>query len=97
MSDIYVSYHKVSSANEGYKLASQILQGEEAKSKFPVKIDFSFIDGPEPKVIGTGKGFEVTLRFSESKVFVELNLKLMLKPLRGRILDSLTDEIKRIL
>ena len=50
-----------------------------------------------PQVIGTGKGFEIILCFYEQQASIELRLKLMLKPLRGKIIDTLTDEIKRVL
>lgn len=97
MSDVYVTYFKANSAMEGYHIASTYLQSSEAQSKFPVEINFSFVDGANPKVIGSGKGFDITLTFLETKVTIDLNLKLMLRPLKGRIIDSITDEIKKVL
>ena len=97
MSSEFVSYYKASNANEGYQIASNFLKSSEAQAKLPVKIDFSFVEGANPKVIGKGKGFEVILCFHDSKVSIDLNLKLMLKPLRNKIINSIIDEIKRVL
>lgn len=97
MTDASVWYNKATSAKEGFELASSFLNGPGARSKFPVAIDFSFIEGEYPQVIGKGKGFEIILSFYDQQVSIELRLKLMLKPLRGKIIDALTDEIKRVL
>ena len=97
MTDANVWYNKASNAQEGFNLASNFLRSADAKSKFPVEIDFSFLNGENPQVVGKGKGFEVILSFYDQQVSIELKLKLLLKPLRGKIIDSLTDEIKRVL
>lgn len=97
MTDASVWYNKATTAQQGYNLASEFLRSSEAKSKFPVAIDFSFMSGEGPQIIGKGKGFEITLSFYEQQVAIDINLKLMLKPLKGKIIDTLTDEIKRVL
>jgi len=97
MTDANVYYNKAANAQEGFSLASEFLKSSHAKSKFPVEIDFSFIDGASPQVIGKGKGFEVRLSFFDQQVSIDIELKLMLRPLKGRIIDTLSDEIKRVL
>ena len=97
MTDANVYYNKANNAQQGFDLASKFLKSSEAKSKFPVEIDFSFITGPSPQVIGKGKGFEVVLSFYDVEVAINLKLKLMLRPLKGKIINTLTDEIKRVL
>ena len=97
MTDANVWYYKAQNAQEGFNLATQFLEGHEAKSKFPIEIDFSFIGGECPQIIGRGNGFEVVLSFYEQEVSINLTLKLMLRPLKGKIIDTLSDEIKRVL
>tara|TARA_B100000886_G_C20292646_1_gene436133 strand:- start:434 stop:727 length:294 start_codon:yes stop_codon:yes gene_type:complete len=96
MSDKSIWYNKANSAKEGFNLASSFLESSEVKRKFPVEVDFTFINLDSPQIIGKGNGFEVTLTFFDSEVSIDLKLKLMLKPLKGRIIDSLSDEIKRV-
>ena len=97
MTDASVWYNKATNAQQGFELASNFLNSSEARSKFPVSIDFSYVKGEYPQVVGTGKGFEIILSFYDQQVSIDLKLKLMLKPLRGKIIDTLTDEIKRVL
>lgn len=97
MSDLNVNYNKAGNAKEGFQLASEFLKSHKAKAMFPVTIDFSFIDGLNPRVIGKGKGFEVTLTFYDTDVTVTLDLAFLLKPMKGKIIDSLASEIKRVL
>ena len=97
MSDFSVYYNKATGAKEGYLLATEFLQSSQAKSMFPVSIDFSFSNGDRPRITGRGKGFEVTLLFNDQEVRVDLDLKFLLKPMKGKIIDTLTQEIKRVL
>ena len=97
MTDASVYYNKANNAQQGFDLASNFLKSSEGRSKFPMEIDFSFISGASPQVIGKGKGFEVVLSFYDAEVAINLKLKFMLKPLKGKIIDTLTDEIKRVL
>ena len=64
---------------EGFELASNFLNGQEARSKFPVAIDFSFVEGEYPQVIGTGKGFEIILSFYDQQVSIDLKAQINAK------------------
>lgn len=63
-------------------------------AKFQVKAD---IDYNEAAGIMTakGKGFTLTLNFGDSAVAVNLDVSLLLRPLKGKIVDKIKRELER--
>lgn len=88
-----VSYNVATSAKEAYDLAkAQITPDYVAKFNVPCDIDYS----PEKNEISAkGKGFTLILKFEENKCNVELDLSFLLKPLKGKVLDTIENKLKR--
>ena len=92
--DFKVPYTQTDSRDAAYeRVKTQITP--ESIEKFKVKADLNYQD--EDKVItATGKGFGLTMKFQADHCEVALELSFMLKAFKGKILESLEKQLKRI-
>ncbi|MFG1498947.1 polyhydroxyalkanoic acid system family protein [Halobacteriovorax sp. XZX-3] len=88
-----VNYSQASSQEEAYNLGKQAVTPEYV-AKFNVKADVTTDDG-NFSMQAKGKGFELKLKFEESYCLVDLDLSFMLKPLKGKILETIENKIKK--
>lgn len=88
-----VAYQKATSKEEAYKLAcDQITEEYIEKFKVHAEIHYNEIVG---EIKATGKGFTLTLSFGESDVGVDLDVSFMLRPLKGKVLETIENKIKK--
>lgn len=88
-----VNYSKASNQVEAYKLGKQAVTPEYV-AKFNVKADVETDDG-KYCMVAKGKGFQLSLKFEDSYCLVDLDLSFMLKPLKGKILETIENKIKK--
>ena len=91
--DLSIAYNKATSMTEAFDLAKEQITPEYV-AKFKVKSEISY-ERDNGKMIATGKGFTLTLNFSESECEVSLKLSLLLKPLRGKILEAVERKLQK--
>ncbi|EQC46309.1 polyhydroxyalkanoic acid system family protein [Bacteriovorax sp. Seq25_V] len=91
--DLNVNYNIAKSATEAYDLAKeQITPDYVAKFNVPCDIDYS----PGSTTISAkGKGFTLTLVFEEDRCAVKLELSFLLRPVRGKVLDTIENKLKK--
>jgi hypothetical protein len=90
--DIKVNYDKLNNKTEAYKAVKQAITPE-LLSKFQVKAE---ITHEEDLIKAKGKGFDLDLIFEEDHCGANLKLSFLLKPLKGKVLEGIEKQIKRI-
>ncbi len=88
-----VNYNNATNKEEAYNLAKSAVTPDYV-AKFGVKADVTKNDG-NYSMVAKGKGFELSLKFEDSYCQVDLDLSFMLKPLKGKILETIESKIKR--
>lgn len=90
-----IPYENLSSASEAYEaIKSQITP--ETLAQWKIKADFDY-KSDDLQIVAKGKGFELTVNFTDQAAVVDLELSFLLKPLRGKITSSLESELKKVL
>ncbi|TNF00152.1 MAG: hypothetical protein EP326_06890 [Deltaproteobacteria bacterium] len=91
--DKAVAYTQSSSKDEAFENAkSQIT--EEYIAKFNVKADISY-DKDAGKIHATGKGFELTLEFTDSETQITAKMGMLLKPFKGKVIETIERKLTK--
>lgn len=67
----------------------------EAMAKFGVSADVK-TDEATSTLTAKGSGFEAKITFTDSEAQVKLDLGFLLKPLKGKVLEALEKQIKKV-
>ena len=62
--------------------------------KVPYKNTTNYDDAGK-KIIASGKGFTLTLNFADTACEVSLELGFLYKPLKGKILETIENKVKK--
>ncbi|MGK0367772.1 MAG: hypothetical protein ACI9QD_000911 [Thermoproteota archaeon] len=92
---IKIDYTKVKSAEEAYKIVKENVTPESIE-KYKVKVDFKYNDAKN-EIFAKGKGFKMTMSFTDKDAEIKLDLSFLLKPLKGKISGSVAKQISRLL
>ncbi|GEM_PF-560737 len=94
--DIEISYRSCKNSLEAFKKVKEIITPETVSEKFGIDVN---IDYYEEALVVTAKGggFSVDFTFSDSMLMGKLTLSFLLKPLRSKIVKSLTEQLQTIL
>lgn len=88
-----VNYDQLATKEEAYEAVKGAVTPE-MLSKFQVKAD---LDYQTDKIIASGKGFSLEMSFEETFCEVNIKLSLLLKPLKGKVLEGVEKQLKRII
>ncbi|MBY0515477.1 MAG: polyhydroxyalkanoic acid system family protein [Bacteriovoracaceae bacterium] len=91
--DLKVPYANVTDKKQAYEAAKKIVP--EALAKFGVKADIKQ-DDASSKLTAKGSGFEAQIQFVDGEAQVKLDLGFLLKPLKGKVLEALERQIKKV-
>lgn len=92
--DLKIPYANITDKKKAYDAAkSHVNQSIE---KFGVKADVKY-DDTNLKVDAKGKGFSAFIAFEDDYVSVSLDLSFLLKPLKGKILETLEKQFKKVI
>ena len=89
------SYKNVKSSKEAYKKVKAHINPELMK-KFKVRAEMEYNDD-DLIITANGKGFTLVVTFLDTEAEVDLNLSLMLKPLKGMVMGTLSKEIEAVI
>lgn len=88
---VKIDYQKVKGRDAAYAKAKSIITPEYTQ-KFQVKADVDYDDAK--KIIkSTGPGFTLTLCFFDDYCEADLDLSLILRALKGKIMSKIEDQI----
>lgn len=85
----YGSNNKQVAYDGAKKLIPDVIQ------KFGVKADVNCKD-TETCITAKGTGFEAKIEFKDTEATVKLDLGFLLKPLKGKILETIEKQIKKV-
>lgn len=91
--DATVNYNQAKDKDDAFARAKARITPEYV-AKFQVKADIDY-DESAGKMTAKGKGFTLTLNFDDSSVGVNLDVSLLLRPLKGKIVDKIKRELER--
>ncbi|MBT7610960.1 MAG: hypothetical protein HN576_14455 [Bacteriovoracaceae bacterium] len=88
-----INYEKAKTQTEAFDLAINQIT-DEYIAKFNVKADVSY-NKDEGTIKAKGKGFTLILNFDDNSVTIDLKLSFLLKPLRGKLMGTIENKIRR--
>lgn len=91
--EIKVPYAQITDKKDGYEQAKKLIP--EVVSKFGVKADVKN-DDANTTLSAKGSGFEAKIEFRDSEAIVNVDLGLLLKPFKGKILETIEKQIKKV-
>ncbi len=91
--DLKVPYANITDKKIAYEAAKKLVP--EALAKFGVTADVKPDDGAS-KLKAKGSGFDVEITFTETEAQVKLDLGFLLKPFRGKVLEVLERQLKKV-
>ncbi len=91
--ELKIPYSQITDKSKGYEQAKKLIP--DVISKFGVKADVR-TDDATSTLVAKGSGFEATINFGPSEATVKLDLGFMLKPFKGKILETIEQQIKKV-
>lgn len=91
--DLKVPYANVTDKKQAYEAAKKLVP--EALAKFGVKADVSQ-DDAATTLVAKGSGFEARIAFTDGEAQVKVDLGFLLRPLKGKVLEALERQIKKV-
>ncbi len=91
--DLKVPYSKITDKKEGFEAAKKLIP--DVIAKFGVKADVKS-DDVTNTLNAKGTGFDAKIEFTDTEALVKVDLNFLLKPLRGKILETIEKQIKKV-
>jgi hypothetical protein len=91
--ELKVPYSQITDRKQGYEQAKKLIP--EVISKFGVSADVKGDDATST-LSAKGSGFEAKIEFKETEAIVNVDLGFLLKPFKGKILDTIEKQIKKV-
>jgi len=91
--DAKIGYKKVKSSQEAFASVKAAITPEYIE-KFKVKAKINY-DEKKKLITASGMGFNLDINFSDKEVALNLKLSLILRPIKGKVLETLEREIKK--
>lgn len=91
--ELKIPYANITDKKKGYEEAKKRIP--EVIEKFGVKADVK-TDDANTSFSAKGSGFEAQLNFLETEVVVKVDLGFLLKPFKGKIMDTIEKQIKKV-
>lgn len=88
-----IEYKKTESSGEALEKVKAFITPEYL-AKFQVDVDLKF-DEKTKKAIASGKGFTLSMNFFEKHCDVDLELSLLLRPLKSKIMEKIEHQIAK--
>ena len=90
---VKINYKQVTTKDEAFQKVKAFITPEYLE-KFQMKIDLNF-DEVKKVAKATGNGFTLLISFFDDYCDVDLDLSLLLKPLKSKILEKIQSQIER--
>ncbi len=91
--ELKIPYSQITDKKQGYDQAKKLIP--EVISKFGVSADVKNDDAAST-LIAKGSGFEAKIEFRETEAIVNVDLGFLLKPFKGKIMDTIEKQIKKV-
>lgn len=91
--ELKVPYSQITDKKQGYDQAKKLIP--EVIQKFGVSADVKN-DDANTTLSAKGSGFEAKIEFKDTEAVVNVDLGFLLKPFKGKILDTIEKQIKKV-
>lgn len=91
--ELKVPYAQITDKKQGYEKAKQLIP--EVIQKFGVTADVKN-DDAATTLKAKGSGFEAKIEFKDTEAVVSVDLGFLLKPFKGKILETIEKQIKKV-
>jgi hypothetical protein len=91
--ELKVPYAQITDKKQGYEKAKKLIP--EVIQKFGVSADVQN-DDPSTTLKAKGSGFEAKIEFKETEAIVNVDLGFLLKPFKGKIMETIEKQIKKV-
>lgn len=91
--DLKIPYSKITDKKQGFDAAKKLIP--DVIAKFGVKADTK-IDDAAHTINAKGTGFTANIHFTETEAQVKVDLNFLLKPLKGKILETIERQLKKV-
>lgn len=93
--DLKINYNNCTDKDQAYQAVKSNIT-DETIAKFKVKAELKY-DDAERSVCATGKGFELNITFLDDCAQLKLNLSLLYRAFKSKILDTLERKISKVI
>lgn len=91
--ELKIPYSQITDKKQGYDQAKKLIP--EVITKFGVSADVKNDDAAST-LVAKGSGFEAKIEFRETEAIVNVDLGFLLKPFKGKIMDTIEKQIKKV-
>lgn len=91
--ELKIPYANITDKKKGYDEAKKRIP--EVIEKFGVKAEVK-TDDANSTFSAKGSGFEAKIQFTETEAIVNVDLGFLLKPFKGKILETIEKQIKKV-
>ncbi|WP_408096222.1 polyhydroxyalkanoic acid system family protein [Peredibacter sp. HCB2-198] len=91
--ELKVPYAQITDKKQGYEEAKKLIP--EVIAKFGVAADVQNDDATST-LKAKGSGFEAKIEFKDAEAVVNVDLGFLLKPFKGKILETIEKQIKKV-
>jgi hypothetical protein len=91
--ELKVPYTNLTDKKSGYEQAKKLIP--DVITKFGVKADLKN-DDTNNSLTAKGPGFEAKIEFRDTEAVVNLDLGFLLRPLKGKIMETIEKQIKKV-
>lgn len=88
-----IDYNQAKTSDEAFQKVKAFITPEYLE-KFQVKVELAF-DEARKITTATGQGFTLTMKFFDTYCDVDLDLSLLLRPLKSTILGKIEHQIEK--
>lgn len=92
---LHVPYKKCKNKDEAFKKASGLVTPAYL-AKFGIEAKLK-IDDKKKVIVAAGTGFTLTMKFEDEQTSTDVDLALLLRPLKGKIEKTLDEQLKKVL
>jgi hypothetical protein len=91
--DLKIPYSNITDKKQGFDAAKKLIP--DIIAKFGVKAETT-ADEATNTISAKGIGFNANIQFTETDAVVKIDLNFLLKPLKGKILDTIERQLKKV-
>ena len=91
--DLKVPYSNITDKKQGFDAAKKLIP--DVIAKFGVKADTN-INEATSTIDAKGTGFSAMIQFTDTEALVRVDLNFLLKPLKGKILETIERQLKKV-
>lgn len=95
MADLKLSYSNTEGPEHAYEVVRTSITPETIE-KFKVKAKFDYRDS-DLEIVAKGSGFELNIQFLDDGAHLTLNLSMLFRAFRPKILESLERKLSKVI